>query len=153
EHEADVMARLEHPGIARVLESGRFDTDLGPQPYLAMELVDGVPLTTFARTQALSMRGRVELLADVAEAVEHAHAHGVVHRDLKPANILVTPSGRPKVLDFGVARARDVSSDRTELLTGTGQVVGTLAYMSPEQVAGSGAIDARSDVYSLGVLL
>jgi eukaryotic-like serine/threonine-protein kinase len=153
EREGELLGRLRHPGIARIHESGRIETPFGPQPYLLMELVDGETLTRWARERQATARQRLELLARVCDAVQHAHEHGVVHRDLKPGNILVEADGAPRVLDFGIARATDGASLAT-LRTGTGEIVGTLAYMSPEQAAGDGAtVDARSDVYSLGVLL
>jgi tetratricopeptide (TPR) repeat protein len=111
----------------------------------------GVPLDRYACEHALDTAGRLELVARVCDAVQHAHEQGVIHRDLKPANILVEPSGQPKVLDFGVARAADLRAATAH--TQTGQVVGTLNYMSPEQVAADPRLDQRSDVYTLGVIL
>jgi len=148
EREAEFLARLHHPGIAQVHLYGTAPTAAGPCPFLAMELVDGLPLNVYAR--GLELRERLALLAAVCDAVAHAHVKGVIHRDLKPGNILVTPAGQPKVLDFGVARLLDAgAAGRTR----TGQVIGTLAYMSPEQATGdSDRIDARTDVYALGVL-
>src|SRR5262245_65330120 len=96
-----------------------------------MELVDGEPLTKFAAS--LDTRGRMELVANVCDAVHHAHQRGIIHRDLKPANILVDARGQPKVLDFGVARAADSDLRVTTMQTGIGQLIGTLPYMSPEQ--------------------
>jgi len=154
EHEGEFLGRLEHPGIARIYDSGRAETAYGLQPYFAMELVEGVPLTEYARSRDLSLRERLELVARVADAIEHAHRHGVIHRDLKPDNILVDAEGQPKILDFGIARASDSDVQMTTLGTDVGQILGTLAYMSPEQATGNpDAIDGRSDVYSLGVLL
>jgi len=154
ELEAEILGRLQHPGIASIFESGTVETDLGPRPYLLMEKVSGRSLTHHARARGLGMRARMELLARVCDAVQHAHQNGVIHRDLKPANILVDDGGAVKVLDFGIARLVDGDPRSTTMRTGEGQIVGTLAYMSPEQASGDpNAIDTRADVYSLGVLL
>lgn len=170
EHEAEVLARLEHPGIARLYEAGSFDDGAGPQPYFAMEYVDGKPLTEYAQAAGLDRTARIELMIRVCEAVEHAHQKGVIHRDLKPANILVSEAaerrsddatkrgpnaepGQPKVLDFGVARAVGGEAVARSMATMAGQIVGTLAYMSPEQARGNPEdVDTRCDVYSLGVV-
>jgi len=167
--EAEVLGRLQHPGIAQIHEAGEVETEVGPQPYFAMEYVEGVELREYARTKALDVRARLELVARIADAVHHAHQKGIVHRDLKPENVLVqeTPAasvagvdtefamlGQPKILDFGVARATDADVQLTTMHTEVGQLVGTLPYMSPEQVAGdSSRLDTRSDIYALGVLL
>jgi WD40 repeat protein len=150
-HEADILGRLHHRGIAQIYDAG-FAED--GQPFFALELIRGLPLDEYARLRSLTVAERLELLAQICDAVEHAHEQGVIHRDLKPGNILVDESGQPRVLDFGVARVTGAdlisSADRTR----TGQLVGTLSYMSPEQVvADPGALDRRSDVYSLGVIL
>jgi tetratricopeptide (TPR) repeat protein/tRNA A-37 threonylcarbamoyl transferase component Bud32 len=153
ELEAQVLARLQHPGIAQVFDAGTAGPDQGRVPFFAMELIDGVPLTEFVESRDLSVRQRLDLLVEICHAVEHAHQQGVIHRDLKPGNILVTPSGRPKVLDFGIARLTEAAGDRSTILTDAGQVVGTLPYMSPEHVGGMASeVDTRSDVYALGVL-
>ena len=155
EREAELLARLEHPGIARVFSAGRAQTPWGEQEYIAMELVNGRPLLQYAREEALGWRQRVELVARVAEALQVAHAAGIVHRDLKPSNVLVQRDGTPKLLDFGVAReeVEDVARTDPHQYTRTGQIVGTLATMAPEQAAGAPDVDARADVYALGVLL
>jgi tetratricopeptide (TPR) repeat protein len=146
--EAELLARLQHPGIAQIFAAG---THAGV-PFLAMELVVGEPLDIAARM--LPWRQRIELLVKVCDAVQHAHSHGVVHRDLKPGNVLVDAAGEPKVLDFGIARALDDGADAHTLLTRTGQLLGTLEFMSPEQLAGNPlGIDAQSDVYALGMVL
>ena len=147
EREARLMARLTHPGIARVFEAGISDAG---QPYLAMELVAGEPVTLFAREQKLALRARLELFAQVCDAVQHAHQRGIIHRDLKPSNVLV--GEQVKVIDFGLARpAGDAGADAA-IWRSAAHAVGTPAYMSPEQAAG-GEVDTRTDVYSLGVLL
>jgi serine/threonine protein kinase/WD40 repeat protein len=154
DREAELLGRLKHPGIAQVFDSGTGRTEHGPQPWFAMELVQGEPLTDYAERRSLSAAQRLELLARVADAVQHAHQQSVIHRDLKPANILVEASGQPKVLDFGIARLCDSDVQLTTLRTDAGQILGTLAYMSPEQTTGDpDAVDTRADVYSLGVLL
>jgi non-specific serine/threonine protein kinase/serine/threonine-protein kinase len=154
EHEAAVLARLRHPGIAQIYEAGTAAHALGARPFFAMELIEGEPLVEFARRRKLGTRARLELFAKVCEGVQHAHQKGVIHRDLKPGNILVDPSGQPKILDFGIARSTDADVLATTLATGIGQLIGTLSYMSPEQAAGdSRDLDTRSDVYALGVVL
>jgi predicted Ser/Thr protein kinase/tetratricopeptide (TPR) repeat protein len=151
EREAEVLGRLQHAGIAQIYEAGTLDTPRGRQPYFAMEYVAGRPLLDAARE--LPVRARLEILAQICDAIQHAHAKGVVHRDLKPGNILVDAEGRAKVLDFGVARVTGGDHAAT-MRTDMGQLIGTLAYMSPEQVAGDPtAVDPRSDVYALGVIL
>jgi WD40 repeat protein len=150
-HEAQILGRLHHPGIAQIYEAGLADDG---QPFFAMEFLRGLPLDEYARRHGLDLSARVGLLARVCDAVQHAHDNGVIHRDLKPANILVEESGQPKVLDFGVARATDADLLTGAGLTQTGQLLGTPNYMSPEQVtAHPAAIDHRADVYALGVIL
>lgn len=147
--EIALLATLEHPHIARLYDAGVAVTEQGEVPYLAMELVDGQPLTT--ATAGWPRRRKLELLAKLARAVHYAHTRGVVHRDLKPANVLVTADGEPKILDFGVARARD-DGEATQL-TGIGEILGTLPYMAWEQLSGqAGRADPRVDVYALGVI-
>src|SRR6516225_3313747 len=149
--EVEILGRLHHPGIAQIYEAGVAEDG---QPFFAMEFIRGLPLDEHARLRALTLAAGVELLARVCDAVQHAHDQGVIHRDLKPANILVEESGQPKVLDFGVARATGADVLTTAGLTQTGQLLGTPNYMSPEQVtANPTAIDHRTDVYALGVIL
>ena len=218
--EAEVLGRLRHPGIAQVYEFGVADTPLGATPFFAMEFVpEALPLTRFADAAGLSTRQRLELFAEVCDAVQHGHMNGVIHRDLKPGNILVGQEGQagtepgrhegirlgrtrrhevtepgrhegtearrheamsrepvvaaargpspplracvpsclrayPKVIDFGVARVDGGEAGLTTAHTMTGQIIGTVQYMSPEQCDGDpNAVDVRSDVYSLGVIL
>jgi len=154
EHEAEVLGRLHHPGIAHIFQAGTARTEIGDQPFIAMELVPGRNLTEYARAVRPGTAERLRIIADVCDAVQHAHRRGIIHRDLKPANILVSDSGQPKVLDFGVARVVNAEVSVTTLRTSIGQLIGTLAYMSPEQVLGDPSdVDTRSDVYSLGVIL
>ncbi|GMU81628.1 MAG: hypothetical protein AMXMBFR47_14990 [Planctomycetota bacterium] len=153
-HEAEVLGRLQHVGIADLYDAGVAETPLGRQPYFAMQLIQGRPLIDYAKEQQLDTRARLTLFARVCDAVEYAHQRGIIHRDLKPANILVDDAGRPKVLDFGVARVTDDNATLATMQTATGQVIGTLPYMSPEQISGKASdVDTRSDVYSLGVTL
>ena len=151
--ESQALGRLQHPGIAQVYEAGTAETGFGPQPYFAMELIRGLPLHEYAVAHKLTALDRLALMAKICDAAEHAHQHRVIHRDLKPGNILVDETGQPKILDFGVARLTESDAQYTRQ-TELGQLVGTLAYMSPEQVAGDPlALDARSDIYALGVIL
>ena len=153
EHEYEFLGRLQHDGIAQIYQAGIADAGFGPQPYFAMELVRGRRLDEYARLKELTLEQRLTLVAEIADAVQHAHHRGVIHRDLKPANILVTEAGNPKVLDFGLARAAQAELQST-VQTLAGEVVGTMSYMSPEQVVGDmSELDTRSDVYALGVIL
>src|SRR6266850_1634179 len=153
EKEAQVLARLDHQGIARVLDAGVFEGPAGPEPFVAMELVPGEPLLARVNRLRPSRAERIELLARVCDAVAHAHDRGIVHRDLKPTNVLVRPDGQPKVLDFGVALIVRGESEAFTRQTSVGELVGTLPYMSPEQLEGDpGRVDERSDVYAIGVM-
>src|SRR5262245_3299449 len=154
EAERQALAMMDHPNIAKVLDAGA--TDAG-RPYFVMELVKGVPITTFCDERQLTVRERLELFIQVCQAVQHAHQKGVIHRDLKPSNVLIALyDGKPvpKVIDFGVAKATGRALTDKTLFTGFGALVGTLEYMSPEQAELNQLdIDTRSDIYSLGVLL
>lgn len=152
EVEAEVLGRLRHPNVAQVYEAGTVrEQEGGERPFLVMELVhEARDIVCFVEQEELSLTARIELFRAVCAGVHHAHQRGVIHRDLKPGNLLVDAAGVPKVIDFGVARAR---GDGATLVSLPGTVVGTLATMSPEQVEGSDEIDTRSDVYSLGVVL
>lgn len=180
QQEAEVLGHLQHPGIAHIYEAGIAEvrSPSGPayeQPYLAMELINGRPLNEYCRARGLGTRERLELLAKVCDAVQHAHQKGVIHRDLKPANIFVVDEDEashrqqarqggtslhasaaaiPKILDFGVARATESDIQAVTMRTDVGQLIGTVPYMSPEQVSGDPKqLDLRSDVYALGVIL
>ncbi len=163
--EAQMLGRLCHRGIARIYDA-HTSTDSEAPPYFVMELVEGLPLLKFAESERLDRRQRLELIAEICDALEYAHRSGLVHRDLKPGNILVETSnlcgagtgecdsiqarsgGQPKILDFGIARDDDA---RTLTQTDSGRVIGTIPYMSPEQAVGE-VLDARSDIYSMGVI-
>jgi serine/threonine protein kinase len=154
EAERQALAMMDHQNIAKVLDAGT--TDSG-RPYFVMELVHGVPLTTFCSESRLTLRQRLELFVPVCQAIQHAHQKGVIHRDIKPSNILVTmydDKPVPKVIDFGVAKAVDQRLTEKTLFTQYGTLVGTFEYMSPEQAQMNAfGVDTRSDIYSLGVLL
>ncbi len=146
--ERQILARLEHPNIARLLDGGAMESGL---PYVAMEYVQGVPVTDYVQSQGLSIRTRIRLFLSICEAVEYAHRNLVVHRDIKPANILVTAEGVPKLLDFGIARL--VSAEGTAVgVTRIAERLLTPEFASPEQIRGE-AVTTAADIYSLGVLL
>ncbi|NOX59065.1 MAG: serine/threonine protein kinase, partial [Planctomycetes bacterium] len=157
QREKELLMRLRHPGIVRVIDSGianikdsRPDVESQDRPFFVMEYVEGKPLVRHANKKNLSALDRVELLEKICTAVEFAHRRGVVHRDLKPDNILVDEAGDPKILDFGIAHLQDFGLDGN---AEPNQFVGTIAYASPEQLKGApSALRPTSDVYSLGLL-
>jgi serine/threonine protein kinase len=155
--ESQALARLQHPGIAQIYESGTADTGFGPQPYFAMELIRGLSLQEYAQVRRLDVEQRLAMIAKICDAIDHAHQRGLIHRDLKPGNILVDELGQPKILDFGVARVTEISAadgGAQAIETDLGQLIGTLAYMSPEQVLGDPAtVDARRIGGCLALLL
>lgn len=184
DYEVQILGRLQHPGIAQIYEAGTTRVSGSVQPFFAMEHVDGRPLNAFIADSRAGIRARLGLFVRICDAVQHAHAKGVIHRDLKPGNILVAEEGTearrdegtkerhqagvrslraaapswlrasPKILDFGVARSTDQDVRGQTLQTTVGQLIGTVPYMSPEQIAGDPReLDTRSDVYSLGVIL
>jgi tetratricopeptide (TPR) repeat protein len=154
EAERQALAVMDHPNIAKVLDAG---TTPEGRPYFAMELVKGTPITEFCDARKLSPRERLELFVPVCQAIQHAHTKGVIHRDIKPTNVLVALHDEkpvPKVIDFGVAKAVGQQLTEKTLYTGFGALVGTPAYMAPEQATFNQLdIDTRADVYALGVLL
>src|SRR5262245_17930560 len=154
EAERQALAVMEHPNIARVFDAG---TTTDGRPYFVMELSPGVPITSYCDRERLGIRDRLEMFLQVCDAIQHAHQKGVIHRDVKPSNLLVTKcDGKPlvKVIDFGVAKVMDHQVGERAFETSVNSVLGTPAYMSPEQASNRGSdIDTRSDVYSLGVVL
>jgi serine/threonine protein kinase len=151
DREVRLMARLEHPDIARIYDSGSTDDTF----FFAMELIHGEPLDEYITSRGLGHRQILELMKTVTLAVQHAHRHGIIHRDLKFSNVLVSPDGQPHLLDFGLARALTAEHESaSQMISLEGQIIGTPAFMSPEQAAGMvDQLDTRTDVYSLGVML
>lgn len=154
EAERQALAMMDHPNIAKVLDAGATETG---RPFFVMELVRGVPITEYCDKNKLSTAKRLDLFMDVCRAIQHAHQKGIIHRDIKPSNVMVTlHDGNPvaKVIDFGIAKATNHNLTEKTLFTNYSQMIGTPAYMSPEQAEMSGLdVDTRTDVYSLGVLL
>ncbi len=151
--ERQALALMDHPAIAKVFDAG---TTPDGRPYFVMELVQGVPIHQYCESKKLDLESRLRLFIRACEGVEHAHQKAIIHRDLKPSNILVSfVDGRhlPKIIDFGVAKATGERLTERTMLTQAGSLVGTLEFMSPEQVAHSEDVDTRSDVYSMGVIL
>jgi serine/threonine protein kinase len=147
DREVELAGQLRHPNIVTIFDSG---VTADGEPYYVMDYVPGQPLDRYISQARLTRDTVLELVAQIADAIAHAHQHGVIHRDLKPSNVLVDESGRPLILDFGLARKVEPSdADPTE----TGQVLGTLPYMSPEQAAGDRTTSTLTDVYALGVIL
>lgn len=153
--EMEIMAKLRHPHIAQIFDAGTHDDGSGGMPYFVMEYIpDAMTITDFANSRKLDVRDRVKIFVKVCAGAQHGHLQQIVHRDLKPGNILVDANGEPKIIDYGVARATEIDLAGPTQQTEAGKLVGTVAYMSPEQVeARPGAIDAGSDVYALGVVL
>jgi serine/threonine protein kinase len=153
EAERQTLALMEHPNIARVLDAGATETG---RPFFVMELVRGVKITDYFAENAVPLRERLALFQQICHAIQHAHQKGIIHRDIKPSNILITlQDGQPvpKVIDFGIAKATAGPLSAGTLFTVNEQLVGTPAYMSPEQIQGGMDVDTRSDIYSLGIVL
>ena len=154
EAERQALAMMDHLNIARVLDAGATETG---RPYFVMELVRGVKITEYCDKNNLDTHQRLDLFIQICHAIQHAHQKGIIHRDIKPTNVLVTLNDGvpvPKVIDFGIAKAIEVRLTDKTLFTAYEQIIGTPAYMSPEQAELSGLdVDTRSDIYSLGVLL
>jgi len=153
--EMEIMAKLRHPHIAQIFDAGTHDDGSGGMPYFVMEYIpDAMTITDFANARKIDVRDRVKLFVKVCAGAQHGHLQQIVHRDLKPGNILVDSNGEPKIIDYGVARATEIDLAGPTQQTEAGKLVGTVAYMSPEQVeARPGTIDSGSDVYALGVVL
>ncbi|MGP1273136.1 MAG: WD40 repeat domain-containing serine/threonine protein kinase [Phycisphaerales bacterium] len=151
--ESEIQGRLHHPAIAQVYDAGVAPVGRSTRPFIAMELVRGRPLHAFVVERSMPQRDTLALVARVADGVAHAHSLGIVHRDLKPENVLVTDSGDPKIVDFGIARIVDGATMAMSTITQQGHVLGTLAYMAPEQLGGAErSVGPPADVFALGAL-
>ncbi|MGH6785087.1 MAG: serine/threonine-protein kinase, partial [Sphingomicrobium sp.] len=154
EAERQALAMMDHPNIARVYDAGATDTG---RPYFVMELVRGIRVTEYCDQNNLATEDRLNLFVQICQAIQHAHQKGIIHRDIKPSNILVTLHDGvpvPKIIDFGIAKATEGRLTNATVYTELHQIIGTPAYMSPEQAELNGLdTDTRSDIYSLGVLL
>lgn len=148
-NERRILASLDHPNIARLLDGGTTESGL---PYFVMEYVEGLPIDAYCDTHALSIAERLQLFRDVCDAVTYAHRHAVIHRDIKPSNIFISDDGKPKLLDFGIAKILHPAVDSASVATIIGQRLMTPEYASPEQVRGE-PLTTATDVYSLGVVL
>jgi serine/threonine protein kinase/formylglycine-generating enzyme required for sulfatase activity len=155
EVEVEALGRLQHPGIARIYDAGTFASTHGDRPYFAMELIEGRSLLRFFSQQNKpTVSDKISLFAEVCDAVHHAHQKGVIHRDLKPGNILVDGTGRPRIVDFGLAKATDPHQFHSSQQTRSGEFLGTIDYMSPEQTGLEvGEVDTQTDIFSLGSVL
>lgn len=152
-HEGKLLTRLNHPNIAQVLDVGEFTTPQGKMPFIVLEYINGINIDQYCKEHALNAEQVVKLFKKVLAAVQFSHQKRVIHRDIKPDNIIVDPNGVPKLLDFGIATLDAEATHAMTQLTKTGEIVGTLAYMSPEQISGSHDLDSRTDIYSCGVVL
>ncbi|MCB9882012.1 MAG: serine/threonine protein kinase, partial [Planctomycetes bacterium] len=151
-HEARILGRIRHPGVAQVLDHGMASGEEGAHAYHVLEFVEGVPLHEYGPD--LSWREKLSVFVRVCDAVQAVHECGVIHRDLAPGNVLIQRDGQPKVIDFGLARAERVEVPERPWETASGSLLGTIAFASPEQVSGERElVGMRSDVYSLGAIL
>ncbi len=149
QHEREILASLEHPNIARLLDAGTTNDQI---PYIAMEYVEGVPIDDYCNKHNLDLNERLDLFRKVCAAVNFAHQNLVVHRDLKPSNILVTEAGLPKLLDFGISKILSSKYEQQNSATVTRLGAMTPGYASPEQLQGK-SVTTATDIYSLGVIL
>src|SRR3989442_9271113 len=150
--EARAAAKLDHPNICAIHEVGEEDG----RSFIAMQYIEGETLDARIKSKPLVLKEALTIAAQIADALSEAHSHGIIHRDIKPSNIMVTSRGQAKVMDFGLARviagAVESEAETQSLLTTPGTIVGTMPYMSPEQVRGE-VLDGRSDIFSFGVVL